>query len=98
MTIIALGDRLKSLREGRKLRQDQVAAVIGVSSCTLSQYESGMRQPSYDILICMARLFHVTTDYLLGVSDARTVTVSGLSDQEIDVILELVELLSRKGK
>lgn len=61
-----LGERLKKQRQSLNLSQKEVAAVIGVSASVISNYESGERTPSVEILILLARLYHCSTDYLLG--------------------------------
>ena len=91
------GDKLKALRKGQKLTQQQLAAQLGVAKSVVSYYESGERYPSYDVLVGIAKTFHVTTDYLLDVERTRTVDVSGLSDEEIGVVTTLVELLKNKS-
>ena len=69
--IPTLGKRLKELRLNRHLRQEQVARLVGVNTNAISTYENDARQPSYDILIRLANLYRVSTDYLLGVSDSQ---------------------------
>lgn len=61
-----MGEKLKSLRIEKKLTQKQVADRIGLAISAVSSYESGTRYPSYDVLVKLARIFHVSTDYLLG--------------------------------
>ena len=58
--IDSLGYRLKQLRQERKLKQGQVADIIGVNKRQISAYENDSRQPSYDILIRLAVLYHVS--------------------------------------
>jgi len=91
--LIMIGTRLKELRERKKLQQDQVAKLLSVNKSAISLYESGMRQPSLDMLIAYARLFKVSTDYLLGVSEMRSLDVAGLTEQQITVIEELISIL-----
>ena len=91
-----MGDKLKSLRIEKKLTQKQVADRIGLAISAVSSYESGSRYPSYDVLIRLAHIFHVSTDYLLGMTDKRNVDVTGLSDDEIEVVSQLVEMLRKK--
>lgn len=43
-------------------------------------YLSVISYPSYDVLVKLARIFHVSTDYLLGMTDKRNIDVTGLSD------------------
>lgn len=91
-----MGEKLRSLRTEKKLTQKQVADRIGLAISAVSSYESGSRYPSYDALIKLARIFHVSTDYLLGMTDKRNIDVTGLSDDEIEVVSQLVEMLRRK--
>lgn len=67
VSYISKGEKLKMLRTGQKLSQRKLAKRLGVTKSVISYYESGDRYPSYDVLIRMAHLFHVTTDYLLDI-------------------------------
>ena len=93
-----IGTRLKELRRARKLRQEQIARRIGVDRTVISGYENGMRQPSLDTLISLARLFQVSTDYLLGLSEARTLDITGLTETEIDILSALVQEMVQKNE
>lgn len=100
-----LGDRLKMLRNTRNLTQDQVAMAVGVSGKAISSYESGIRQPSFDVLLSLAAYYHVSTDYLLGASVDYIINAKGLDGKEYALLVELVdgmksknEKLSRKKK
>ena len=97
--MVDFGERIKHLRCGMGLTQVQVAERIHISKAMASSYETGIRLPSYDVLIRFARLFGVTTDYLLGFDRAKSVDVTGLSDQQVNVILLMVkELRDAKAK
>lgn len=93
-----MGDKLKSLRTEKKLTQKQVADQIGLAISAVSSYESGSRYPSYDVLVRLAHIFHVSTDYLLGMTDKRNIDFTGLGDEEIELISQLVEKLRQKVK
>ena len=54
-------------RKVRGIGRQQVADRIGVTRGTISDYESGRRQPSLEILAEIAKCYQVTTDYLLGI-------------------------------
>ena len=92
-----MGEKLKSLRIEKKLTQKQVADRIGLAISAVSSYESGTRYPSYDVLVKLARIFHVSTDYLLGMTDKRNIDVTGLSDNEIELVSQLVDTLRNKN-
>lgn len=88
-----MGDKLKSLRTEKKLTQKQVSDMIGLAISAVSSYESGSRYPSYNVLVKLARIFHVSTDYLLGMTDKRNIDVTGLDDEEIELVSRLVDKL-----
>lgn len=96
MAYLQVSSRLKQLRMEKGLTQAQVAQRIGITRSTLSAYENGTRYPSYDILISLAHFFGVPTDYLLGVDKRRFVDVSGLNEQEVAAIANMVNLLRAK--
>lgn len=91
-----LGDKLKSLRLAKKMSQKELAERIGIAKSVISFYESGDRFPSYEVLIKIAQIFNVTTDYLLDIERGRTVDVSGLKEEDIAVVTTVIEALKRK--
>lgn len=91
-----MGEKLKSLRIEKNLTQKQVADRIGLAISAVSSYESGTRYPSYDVLVKLARIFHVSTDYLLGITNTRNIDVTGLNDNEIELVSQLVDMLRSK--
>lgn len=92
------GDRIRRLREEKKYKQQQVAAILQVNRKAISHYENNLREPSFENLIEMAKLYHVSTDYLLGLESSRVINASGLTDREFSLISELVADLSEKNK
>lgn len=91
-----MGEKLKTLRVEMGLTQTQVAKRTGVVVSAISAYESGMRYPSYKVLIKLAALYHVTTDFLLGVSTTRSIDVSGLTNSDIAALQKLVDNMRNK--
>lgn len=95
--MVNIGKKLKALRIEKNLTQKQVADRIGLAISAVSSYESGNRYPSYDVLVKMARIFHVSTDYLLGMTDTRNIDVTGLNESEIALVSQLVDMLRNKN-
>lgn len=91
------GEKLKNLRLAKKISQKDLAERIGIAKSVISFYESGERFPSYDVLIKIARIFNVTTDYLLDVERGRMIDISGLSDDDAAVVASVIEALQRKS-
>lgn len=94
--MVNFGEKVKKLRHEKDLTQQQLAELLGVAVSAISSYESGNRYPSYEVLISLARIFHVSTDYLLGLEKLKTVDVSSLDDNEIKVILQMIDILREK--
>lgn len=61
--------KLKALMEEHAETQADIAEVTGKTRQTVSQYVHGVSEPGYATLVKIADHFHVTTDYLLGVSN-----------------------------
>ena len=57
---------LKAIREDTDTKQKTIAAYLGVSQNTYSQYENGIISMSPEMLVKAADYFNVSTDYLLG--------------------------------
>ena len=90
-------EKLKALRTGRKISQKNLAEQLGVAKSVVSFYESGERFPSYDVLKKIARIFNVTTDYLLDIERGRMVDVSELSEDDVCVVNAVIEALKKKN-
>ena len=88
--MVDLGNRLKTLRTGKHMTQRQLAQLIGVTKSMESAYETAIRYPSYDILIRLASVFGVSTDYLLGLENRRRLNAEGLTERQIQIINELI--------
>ncbi len=60
------GERLRIIRKKHKQTQGEMADVLGVTTRTIANWESGDRAPTIETLSEIARLYSVSTDYLLG--------------------------------
>lgn len=98
MYLPEIGAKLKQLRCQRNLSQLALAQQLGVSKSVISSYENEVHLPPYDVLLQMARLFGVSTDYLLGASNNRTINVDGLTDTQIEAITMIVNELKETNK
>lgn len=62
-------ERLRNLREDKDLSQTQVAQMLNMSQTGYSQYEIGKNDIPTKILIKLALFYHVSVDYILGLTD-----------------------------
>ncbi len=83
---IRFGERLRNLREEKNLSQKEVAAVIGRTNRSVSNYENGTNYPNPEIIELLAGLFGVSVSFL-----------TGGSDEEDRILLTSIEIQLIKG-
>ena len=93
--MVDFGNMLKTLRLRKNMTQAQLANKLGLTKSVISAYETGLRLPSYDILIHIARIYNVSTDYLLGIEKKQEIDLSGLSQEETNALLNLINAMKR---
>ena len=59
-------DRIKQLRQERKLTQEELSSKLNIGRSALAMYELGKRIPKYKTIDKFADFFDVSTDYLLS--------------------------------
>lgn len=67
---VMLGKRITELRKACDMSQKELGEKLGLSASAIGMYEQGRREPGNAMLIAMEKLFGVTVDYLLGVTDS----------------------------
>ena len=67
--IFMFSQRLRLVRKLRKIKLQQMADMLDISLRTYQHYEGGTRSPSFDLLVHIADILQVPTDYLLGRDD-----------------------------
>ena len=91
-----LGQRINELRTALGWSQVKLAEKLNISKQTVSNWENDNIQPSIEMLIRLAKLFHVSTDYLLGLNDATTINVDGLPNAFIAHLTQIIEDYKQK--
>lgn len=84
------GLRLKELRKKKKLSQSQVSARLNITKSSISGYENNIITPSNDIIVKLALLYGVTTDYLLGLDNNESIVISDLTNNQKEIVRVLV--------
>lgn len=90
-------DKLKDLRQQAGLTQKQLADQLGVIKSVVSFYERSERTPSPDVLRKLAAVFHVSTDFLLDIDKVKRIDISGLDENDIQLVTMLVDTLRKKN-
>ena len=63
---MSIGENIKSLRVEKSMTQTQLASMLFISQDTISLWERNKSLPDVKSLIQLAKIFNVTTDYILG--------------------------------
>lgn len=94
--MVDFGNTLKTLRLHEEMTQAQLSQKLGLTKSVISAYETGLRLLSYDVLIHIAQIFKVSTDYLLGVEQKDSLDLSGLTQNEKSALLALIKAMKSR--
>ena len=64
-----IGERLKEIRKDYGDSQSDLAEKLNVSKFTVQSWEQGKSEPSHRLLVDVCNLYHVSSDFLLGLTD-----------------------------
>lgn len=88
-----IAEKIKKLREARGWSQAELARRLSVTRNGVNSWEQGLSMPSPACLVDLAKVFSVSTDYLLGVEPLNTVNVTGLDERDVAILAELADRL-----
>ena len=92
-----LSENIKKLREQRNWTQADLAKNLELTRASVNAWEMGISIPSTRYIVELALLFHVSTDFLLGLDSNRTVDATGLTDEDILLVTEIAQHLRMKN-
>ncbi|MEG0961868.1 MAG: helix-turn-helix transcriptional regulator [Lachnospiraceae bacterium] len=79
---MSFSTRLENLIEEHNITQKELSAKLHIAPTTLNGYVNNYREPDFDFLILLSRYFHVSTDYLLGLTEEKQPVPSILTPGE----------------
>ena len=91
-----ISEKIKQLRIGLNKTQSDIAKALGITRSSVNAWEMGISVPSTGYIIELAKIFDVSTDYLLGLKDKSTINVDGLTEEEVASIVNIVKCLKNK--
>jgi transcriptional regulator with XRE-family HTH domain len=86
-----ISEMIKSLRENAGYSQSELAKKLDVTRSSVNAWEMDLSIPTTPYIVEMAKLFHVSTDYILGIENAQTISLDGYSDKEIELVYKLIQ-------
>lgn len=94
---MTIAERIKKLRCDSDISQAELARRLGVTRSSVNAWELGISMPTIQYVIEMARLWHVTSDYLLGLSNRQSLSLSGLGDEERKLLYSMLNYFKTHG-
>ena len=88
-------ERIKMLREQYNYSQQDLAKKLGIARTSVLAWENQTSVPAMKHIIAMAKLFRISTDYLLEVDNKRTLTLEGLNEEEIAILCNLLNYFDK---
>ena len=89
-------DRIKQLREQNGLTQAALARMLNVTRSSVNAWEMGISVPSTQSLVQLAEIFDISTDYLLGVESQQRIDLSGISEEEVTALKNLIKAMRNR--
>ena len=89
--LFCLGEKIKYLRESAGLTQAELARILGLSRSGVNAWDMGLSIPSTQYIVELAKTFNVSADYLLGIEETSTISVKGLTEKQISVVLDVIQ-------
>ena len=86
-----LSEQIRALRQAKRMSQVELGKRLGVTKQSVCNWENDNIQPSIEMLVRMASLFAVSTDYLLGLEHGKSIDVTGLPDDVVAHVRQIVE-------
>lgn len=93
-----VAERIGYLREKAGLTQTDLAKILGVTRNAVSYWEMSLSNPSLSNVVAMAKLFNVSTDYILALSDKELIDITDLTFEQKEVIYKTVALFKKDSK
>jgi transcriptional regulator with XRE-family HTH domain len=91
------GKRLSELRKKKNWTQDQLATKLSISSQAISKWENDTSMPDIGLIVKIAELFNVSTDYLLGNKSVSEVSMASNAKKDINKLVFKINILSTDG-
>ena len=98
MKMIATAERIKTLRENFGLSQAELAGRLDITRSSVNAWEMGISVPSTQYIVELAQLFGVSTGFILCVPQTQTISIDGLTGDDIALVHQLVTHLRRKNQ
>lgn len=84
-------ERLKNLRNKMGITQSELAKKLSLTRASVNAWEMGLSSPSIPFVVELSKIFHVSTDYILGLENEAILNTKGLTEKEVAVLINTIE-------
>lgn len=91
-----ISERIRQLREQAGYSQSMLAKKLDVTRSSVNAWEMGISAPTTQYLVAMAKLFHVSSDYMLGMESALQLSLDGYTPEETRLIFDLIKYFDQR--
>ena len=91
-------DRFKKLRTSYKYTQNEIVEKLNVSVQTVYNWENNIFLPGIETTTEIAKIFHVSTDYLFDLDNRETIEISGLTLEQLATVQKLIDYIITANK
>lgn len=89
--LFTIAERIKMLRNKKNITQSDLAKMLGLTRSGVNAWEMGLSVPSAQYIVALAKLFDVSTDYLLGLDDTSTISINGLTQAQVAAVIGIIQ-------
>lgn len=86
-----VGEKIRQLRASANMSQAELARRLDVTRSSVNAWEIGLSSPTTQYIVALAKIFHVSADYLLGLSTNRSFIMDDYTEEQIELIYKLLQ-------
>ena len=91
-----ISERIRQLREQAGYSQSMLAKKLDETRSSVNAWEMGISAPTTQYVVAMAKLFHVSSDYMLGMESALQLSLDGYTPEETRLIFDLIKYFDQR--
>ena len=93
-----IAEKIKELREANSMTQNEVAKRLGITRSSVNAWEMGISVPSTMYIVQLEQLLSVSADYILGLDSRAVIDISGLDDESVRVLNDMVRYMRERQR
>lgn len=91
-----ISEKIKELRELAGYSQAQLAKKLDVTRSSVNAWEMGLSAPTTQYIVALCKLFHVSAVSILGTESRLTVTLDDYTEEEANLIFDLLHYFDKQ--